>query len=231
LGDVATELAIGSCVQKHSKSKKKNMTNKLLFWIGILGVAFFAISSILGGLLLEPYDSISQFISESVAVGTPYGEQLRFFGYIPSGILLTIFSFGAIKKFPSAHLITIGFCGLALFYGIASIVVGLFPCDIGCNKDLIDLSLSQLIHNLTGFLTYIFVPISMLLISIGLRKSKQYLQLSTFGIVCSVLCLVFVGLVSDPLSNLAGLYQRIIESLFIFWFIACAIAIKNGVRG
>jgi len=61
----------------------------------------------------------------------------------------------------------IGFCGLGIFYGIATIIVGLFPCDKGCNKELIDPSVLQVIHNLTGLLTYIFVPISIILIGVG----------------------------------------------------------------
>jgi hypothetical membrane protein len=205
------------------------MSNKLLFLTGILGVTLFVVASFLGGFQFENYDPISQYISETMAVGTPYGETLRFFGYIPSGILLTLFSFGALKKFPKSNLTKLGFWGLAIFYGIATIVVGIFPCDQGCNKEFIDPSISQIIHNLTGFLTYIFVPISLLMIGIGLRKSKNYLRLSNLGIICGLVSIVFIGLMmSDPSTNYAGLFQRIIESLFVLWIIACAIYIKRG---
>ena len=207
------------------------MNNKLLFLIGILGVSLFGVSSILGGFQFENYDPISQFISETMAVNTPYGKTLRFFGYIPSGILLTIFAFGAIKKFPKSSLTKMGFWGLALFYGIATVVVGIFPCDEGCNKELIDPSNSQIIHNLTGLLTYIFVPISIILIGVGLRKSKNYLKLSKIGIVCGLICIVLIGLLmSDPLSTYGGLFQRVVESLFILWIIACSIYIKRGAH-
>jgi len=207
------------------------MSNKLLFLIGILGVTFFAVASFLGGFQFENYDPVSQYISETMAVGTPYGITLRFFGYIPSGILLTIFSFGALKKFPKSKLTKFGFLGLGLFYGIATIIVAIFPCDQGCNKEFIDPSISQIIHNLTGFLTYIFVPISMLMIGFGLRKSKNYLRLSTIGVICGLICIVFIGLlISDPSTKYAGLFQRIIESLFILWIIACAINIKRGTN-
>ncbi|MGK0386432.1 MAG: hypothetical protein ACI849_001048 [Patiriisocius sp.] len=204
------------------------MSNKLLFFIGIIGVSFFGLASILGGFQFENYDPISQYISETMAIGTPYGKTLRLFGYIPSGILLTLFSYGAYTKFPKTNLTTFGFWGLAIFYGIATIVVAIFPCDQGCNKELINPSISQLIHNLTGLLTYIFVPISILLIGIGLRKSKNYLQLSNIGVLLGILCIVFVSILSDPLTSYAGLYQRIIESLYILWIIACAIYIKKA---
>ncbi|MFT4697876.1 MAG: hypothetical protein ACI9SJ_001007 [Flavobacteriaceae bacterium] len=206
------------------------MSNKLLFLIGILGVSLFAVASFLGGFQFENYDPISQYISETMAVGTPYGETLRLYGYIPSGILLTLFGFNAFKKFPKSSLTKIGFWGFGIFYGIATIVVGVFPCDQGCNKELIDPSISQIIHNLTGFLTYVFVPISILIVSIGLRNSKNFLKLSTIGFICGLFSIVFVGLlISDPSTNYAGLFQRIIESIFIIWIIACAFNIKKSI--
>jgi hypothetical protein len=207
------------------------MSNKLLFLIGILGVSLFAVASFLGGFQFENYDPISQYISETMAVGTPYGETLRLYGYIPSGILLTLFGFNAFKKFPKSSLTKIGFWGFGIFYGIATIVVGVFPCDQGCNKELIDPSISQIIHNLTGFLTYVFVPISILIVSIGLRNSKNFLKLSTIGFICGLFSIVFVGLlISDPSTNYAGLFQRIIESIFIIWIIACAFNIKKSIN-
>lgn len=205
------------------------MSNKLLFFIGILGVTFFGVASFLGGFQFDDYNPISQYISETMAVDTPYGKTLRFFGYIPSGILLTIFAFVGFKKFPKSNLTKIGFLGLGIFYGIATIVVGIFPCDKGCNKELVDPSISQIIHNLTGLLTYIFVPICIITIGVGLRKSKNYRRLSNIGIICGIICIVFIGLLlSDPLSNYAGLFQRIIEGIFIIWIIACSIFIKRS---
>ena len=205
------------------------MSNKLVFWTGILGVTFFGVASFLGGFQFDNYNPISQYISETMAVDTPHGKLLRFFGYIPSGILLTIFSFTGHKKFPKSNVTKIGFCGLGIFYGIATIIVGLFPCDKGCNKELIDPSVSQVIHNLTGLLTYIFVPISIILIGVGLRQSKKYDGLSKFAIICGLICILFIGLLlSDPFTNYAGLFQRIIEGTFIIWIIACSIFIKRS---
>ena len=206
------------------------MSNKLLFFIGILGVTFFGVASFLGGFQFEDYDPISQYISETMAVDMPYGKSLRFFGYIPSGILLTIFAFVGFKKFPKSNLTKFGFWGLGIFYGIATIVVGIFPCDKGCNKEFIDPSISQIIHNLTGLLTYIFVPISIIIIGVGLRKSKNYQGLSKIGIISGLICIVLVGLLSDPSTNYAGLFQRIIEGIFIIWIIACSIYIKRGLQ-
>ena len=111
------------------------MNKTVLFWIGLSGVILFIISSTIGGLYIENYNPLSQFISETYAIDTQYGKYLRFLGYLPSGLLLTVFAFTSIKLFPKSRLIKIGFMGIGLFYGIATIIVGLFPCDKGCNKE------------------------------------------------------------------------------------------------
>ena len=206
------------------------MSNKLLFLIGIFGVSLFVISAIVGGMLIENYSITSQYISESYAIDTEHGETLRFFGYLPSGILLTLFAFLGHRKFPKSSLTKIGFWGLGIFYGIATIIVSFFPCDSGCNRAFIDPSISQIIHNLTGFMTYLFVPMSILIISIGLWKSKEYRGLAKLGFIGALISIGFVGLLSDPLTNYAGLFQRVVEGVFIIWFIACAFYIKKGIQ-
>lgn len=204
------------------------MSNKFTFFIGIIGASLFVISSIIGGFLIENYNLTSQLISETYAIDTEYGIVLRSLGYIPSGILLTLFSFIAFKKLPQSRLTRIGFYGLGMFYGIATIIVGFFPCDSGCNKEFIDPSISQVIHNLTGVLTYLFVPMSIILIGIGLKKSPIYNKLSVQGIAYGTISILFICLLlSDPNSEYIGLYQRIVESVFIIWIITCAIAIKK----
>ena len=92
------------------------MSNKSIFFIGVLGVSLLAASFILGGLLIENYDIVSQFISESYAIDTEYGLLLRIFGYIPSSILITLFCFLAVKYFQPTILIKIGFYGIGIFY-------------------------------------------------------------------------------------------------------------------
>ncbi|KAB2878178.1 DUF998 domain-containing protein [bacterium] len=205
------------------------MNGNTVFWIGILGVTLFSVASVIGGFQFDDYNPLSQYISETYAIDTPYGKALRYFGYIPSGLLLTIFAFLGLREFPKSNLIKIGFWGLGIFYGLATIIVGIFPCDKGCNKELIDPSISQLIHNLTGLLTYIFVPLSIIAIGIGLRQLKTHFGLSKIAVFCGLNCILFIGiLLSNPLTEYAGLYQRIIEGTFIIWIIACSFFIKNS---
>ncbi|NQX84920.1 MAG: DUF998 domain-containing protein [Flavobacteriaceae bacterium] len=204
------------------------MNNRLIFFIGILGVILFTTTSIVGGLLIENYSITSQYISETFAIDTEYGLMLRVLGHIPSGILFVAFSFLGYKYFPASNLTKIGFYGIGLFYGIGTIVVAIFPCDMGCNKEFIDPSLSQVIHNLMALLVYTLVPISIIMIGFGLKKSSNNRRFSITAISLGVLSILFVCLlISDPKSEYLGLYQRIIELLFLIWIIICAFKIKN----
>ena len=204
------------------------MNNKVVFLIGILGVSLFAIPSIIGGFLIEDYNLISQWISESDASDTKYGLALRIFGYIPSGFLIAIFCFVGFKKFQPSKLTKVGFYGLGVFYGIATIITGIFPCDVDCNKNFIDPSISQIIHNLAALLTYIFVPISVMIVGLGLRHSPSHNRLSVIAITCGIISSLFASLLlADLSSQYVGLLQRIIESIFLIWIITCAIEIKN----
>ncbi len=204
------------------------MNKKITFSIGIVGVSLFVVSSILGGYLIENYNVVSQYISESYAIDTEYGKILRIFGYIPSGILITLFCFLGVKYFQPSKLLKIGFYGIGIFYGLATVVVGIFPCDSGCNKELIDPSSSQLIHNFVGILTYLFVPVFMILIGLGLKKSPNNNTFSLQSIVFGAISVLFVYiLVSNSNSEYIGLYQRMIESVFVIWVVFCAFVIKN----
>ena len=204
------------------------MSNKSIFFIGVLGVSLLAASFILGGLLIENYDIVSQFISESYAIDTEYGLLLRIFGYIPSSILITLFCFLSVKYFQPTILIKIGFYGIGIFYGVASLVTGIFPCDSGCNKELINPSFSQLTHNFAALLMYVFVPINIIITGIGLKRLANYNRLSIIAITSGIISILFVYLLfSDITSEFLGLYQRIIESVFIVWLLTCAFTIKN----
>ncbi|WP_299800051.1 DUF998 domain-containing protein [uncultured Maribacter sp.] len=206
------------------------MTNKLVAYIGILGVSLFAIAAIVGPLLIEDYSVVSQYISESFASDTEYGWYLQYFGYVPSGILITIFCFSAPKYFPSSKLIVAGFFGLALFYGLGTVLVGFFPCDAGCPTDVIDSSLSQLIHNAMGSLTYIFLPICIIAIGLGLKKMEGYNRLSQIAMATAIISGIFIFILfSNPESDYRGVLQRIIETSFITFMVSSALRIRKSI--
>jgi hypothetical protein len=204
------------------------LNEKTIFISGVLGAAFFVIASLVAGFIAENYNPVLQLISESMSEDRPYSKEIRYFGYIPSGILLMIFALAAPVNMPQSRQIRLSFYGIALFYGLATILVGIFPCEAGCNKEMINPGIAQIIHNLSGLFTYIGMPLCLLLIGFGLKKANTRGRLSQISILLGIVSAVFVlVLFSEPLSPYAGLYQRIIEGIFVLWIIGCSISINN----
>ncbi|RNC91935.1 MAG: DUF998 domain-containing protein [Allomuricauda sp.] len=203
--------------------------NSIIFWTGILGVFLFVGSTVIGGYLLPGYSHISQFISESYALGTPHGESLRKFGFIPSGIFITVFSFVYPKVLPRTKMLTYSFYGLGIFYGFGTIFTSIFPCDLGCEMN--EPSLAQLLHNLMGFLTYLIVPLCLILIGIKLKNLKNYALFALISLVMGGIALLFVWILfAEPNANFKGLYQRIVEGSILFWILYAAKHVLKSTR-
>lgn len=187
-------------------------------------------TTIVGGILFESYSHISQFISESYATGTPYGEKLRYFGFLPSGICFFLFGMLAPKHLPKSSNIKILFLVFAIFYGLGTIAVSIFPCDEGCNPELIDPSISQLIHNVVGGITYLMVPMSILLIGL---KAKSWLKAKSYAnttLILGAIALLFtVVLFLNPKSAFIGLFQRIIETAILSWILLTSHKLKEAI--
>lgn len=207
------------------------MNQSKAFTNGILGVLFFVLTTIVAGFLYPNYSHISQFISESYAVDAQYNQLLRFLGYIPSGLFFILFSYFASQSLPKSGLKTLGFLGIGIGYGLGTIICSIFNCDAGCNPDFINPSLSQIIHNLTGMLTYLIVPISILLIGIASRKWNHAIALSNVSFIIATISFIFMIIFNANLdSNYKGLLQRVIEGSILFWIVYTAIASKKSYQ-
>ncbi len=202
------------------------MKNTVVFLLGVVGTFLFVTASIAGGLQIEGYSFISQYISESYADGVPNVIYLRYM-YIASGLLLALFGFMAPRFFPRKKGVRIGFLFFAIFYGLGTIGTGFFPCDYGCPSHS-EVSLSQFIHNFTGFLTYAFVPFAVIGIGFSLIGSRSTKKIGTISLVSGIIALVGVALLfSNPTSSFIGLFQRIIESSILFWVLYNAFYIRR----
>jgi hypothetical membrane protein len=77
------------------------MTPSKTFLTGISGVLLFALTTIIAGIVHPNYNPVAQFISELYAVDAPNADFIRYYLYIPSGILLLLFALFAIKEMPN----------------------------------------------------------------------------------------------------------------------------------
>jgi hypothetical protein len=205
-----------------------NRIDHKAYQYSILGATLFIVTTALAGFQFENYSHCSQLISESYAMDSPYGIYFRLFGFIPSGLFIFLFSIHAKRIFSSSKKIKLGLSLFGIFYGLATVLVSIFPCDAGCNKELIDPSTSQLIHNTTGLFTYLIVPTSIILIGSGLKTEKKHGYLSklslTFGMLSFLFVMIFFGALSSPFI---GLIQRMTEGTILVWLILFSIELKR----
>ncbi len=204
--------------------KKRSMPNKLASILGILGVLIFFAATIIGGLQFENYSHSSQYISETYAQGTPWGFNLRFFAYVPSGILLFSYLILSNRLLPSSRSSRLGLLGIALFYGIGTILIGFFPCDIGCNRAWVNPSASQMIHNMLGLFCYLMVPSCMILI--GFRAGnwpRGRFVLTMAQILGAIPRFSLIRFLSDPNGPSVEICQRILEGASLPWLAMLAV--------
>ncbi|MRI00610.1 DUF998 domain-containing protein [Kriegella sp. EG-1] len=195
------------------------MIRYLLFFSGIMGALLFVIASILGGLQIEGYSFISQYISESFSRGLPNTGYLRVM-YIASGFLLLFFGVLAPSFLPKIKGVKLSFYLFGIFYGLSTIVVSIFPCDFGCPTDVETVSISQFIHNTSALFTYLVVPFCIIGSGLFFKSNPKTISLSWFSLLSGILSLVFVVLLFNNTSSLyIGLFQRIIESSILGWVI------------
>lgn len=191
--------------------------SKLFAW---LGLTLFTFTTIIAGYLYPDYSHISQFISESYAIDAKYGFYLRWLGFIPSGIFLSLFFFYAWKIQPKSIFSDIGMFGFIILYGLGTIICSIFYCDKGCNPENINPSLSQIIHNIIGGLFYLCLPLLYLFIFIASNKWKNKKLFSHVTLFLTFFSLILIIILfKDFQSYYKGLYQRMIEGTLLLWII------------
>jgi hypothetical protein len=206
--------------------------NDLLDHSAILGAVLFIITTVVGGALFDGYSHVSQYISESYAHGTEYGRFLRWFGYIPSGLLIASFYIMVARRLKDHGHIVAGLVGFGILYGVFTSLVSVFPCDFGCNRDYSEASVSQSIHTVLSLLTYTLTPFSIYLTGVGFRKLGDFGELYRLSTVLTVAAFTF-GMVflANANSPIAGLLQRIPEAVYLFWIVHFSVFLKrHGMR-
>lgn len=203
------------------------MKKELVVFCGIMGILLFVFAVLFGSFQVEGYSHISQYISESYAEGVPNNQISRFVGYIPAGILIALFCIGALKFLPKSKNISVGLIGLAIFYGLGTVLTASFPCDPGCPMSSDNVSTSQAIHNFSGGIMYALAPFCLLLIGQGLQKAQHAFGKTTLFL--GLISLVFsYRILFNPEGGNVGLMQRFAEVSFLIWFALCVLNIRKA---
>ncbi len=179
--------------------------------------------TVLGGANFPNYSHVRQFISELGAFGAPNAGIINLAGFLPAGLLISIFTFFAWRSLPGSWGATLGMFGLALF-ALGYIAAAFFPCEPGCRPS--EPSLSQALHNLLGLAGYFTAPLSLFLLGNAARKWRKGNHLVVLGFIGSGLSLLgLLGMLSE--FEYVGLAQRVLEASVLTWIVACAVYVNN----
>lgn len=199
------------------------MLLRLPCYAAFLGVFILLILTIVGGIAYPDYSHASQFISELGAREAPHEMLVRFAGFLPVGILCSIYAFGAYQQLPKSKLTRFGMIGVFV-YALGYLAAAVFPCDLGCRPA--EPSLSQGLHNLFGYVGYLAGPGFLFLFGLESRRWPKQGLLSLVAFVCAAVAL-FGLLTLHPDSPGVGISQRLIETAVWTWIIFSAVYIKD----
>ncbi|MGX9461972.1 DUF998 domain-containing protein [Shewanella sp. A14] len=188
---------------------------KLLVALPVLSLIWFAGTIIIAGLNYPNYSHVTQYISELGATGSPHGNYVNYWGFIPTELFLLAFVFICFLVVPKTKKSIIGLVFIGV-YGISLGIAALYPCDFECNP--IKPTTSHTIHMLSAFPGYICGIISIFIMSSGSTFNGQTNVFKLISFAIGGMC-VYAFLNLDPSSDLVGVYQRILELMIYSWFI------------
>lgn len=199
------------------------MVRTIAFWSAVVGSALLLMTIIAGGAAWPAYSHVRDFISELGSSGAPHGRLVNMAGFLPVGILLTLFTVLAAFTTPRGRLWVAGFACLSLFT-LSYALIAFFPCDLGCPPT--SPSLSQMMHNLFGLLGYVGAPVGLAMLAVAARKRPGAGGLFPLGLICAaVSAAAFVVMLFEP--PVGGVVQRLLEGAIVVWILACAFTLRR----
>lgn len=166
--------------------------------------------------LLENFSHSSQLISQVYSSDDFFSRWIALIGFLPAGVFVILFAYFTRLQSENLWFRT----GMVLFgyaYGLGTIITSFFPCAGGCIILTTEPNSTQIVHQITLFLTYTLTPLAMLFFAVGCYEyEERFLKRWSYltGLVLSFLSFDF--LFTNDYTNL-GLKQRIIELLIMLW--------------
>lgn len=199
------------------------MIRTIAFWSAVIGYLLLVIMIVAGGAATPGYSHVADFISELGATGAPQARLVNWAGFLPIGICITTFAVAGAFVAPRGGLRYAGFFCLVLF-ALGYIGAAFYPCDVGCRSAVP--SVSQMMHNLTGLVSYLGAPIGLILLGVSAKRWPGAAWLSPLAFVCAAISgVAFIVMLAE--TPVGGLVQRVLEAAVAIWILACAFAIRR----
>ncbi|MDP3401107.1 MAG: DUF998 domain-containing protein [Brevundimonas sp.] len=199
--------------------------SRLAFAALVAGLGILAIAVVWAGSVYPGYDHARQFMSELGASGAVTGAEVSRWGFVPNGLLITVFSVLAAWILRRSAL-AVTACLLLAGNGIGMTGAGIYPCDFECSRS--DPSAAALLHDLFGGLGYLNAIVGVGLAALWARQSEAP-WLAPLGVGVLIVSLVgFYGVVAEV--ALMGLFQRAMEAALAVFMLALGWALVKGLR-
>jgi hypothetical protein len=136
-------------------------------------------------------------------------------GFIPSGILITLFGVSLIQLLPKHFLARVGSI-LILTYGLGTVVVGFLSCDPGCPQVG---SLENNFHDQISGPTFMSAIAGILILGISFRRLHFWKKFWIYSVVSALVSVVFlIGLINSiESSTYTGTWQRLLLITIFLW--------------
>lgn len=182
---------------------------------GVFGPLLFTLTFIICAWLRSEYSHMHQLISELGATGTPNADFMNFVGFIPSGIMISVFGVSQVWLLPN-HIIFRISTALFILFGMGVVAAGVFSCDEGCPPQG---SFENMIHYQVSGPAFLCAYTGILLLGIGFRRLPLWRWLWKYSVISALLSIVFnIGLVNSLESfTYSGVWQRLMLLTIFLW--------------
>lgn len=192
--------------------------NKYIFSIGMIGVLFYFLHTILGNILWTEYNPITMDISSLTADGAPNAGLLRKIGLIYGVCMIVMVIALAVKAFKQYNsMLKAGFTVLLIMQLTSAFGYSLFPLT----GDKTEMNFQNMMHIIITIIVVFTTITSTFLISLGYLKQGMR-RMGKITLVFGILITLFGSL--NPLTmglqlNVLGLTERlVIYTIQIFMF-------------
>jgi hypothetical protein len=198
---------------------------------GLLGPALFVGVFLIEGALRSSYSPISMFVSE-LSLGPRGWVQIT--SFVVTSLLYLIFAWGLAAVFTQGKASRFGAVLIAAI-GVGFLFAGVAVMDpVWTPPD--DMTLSGLVHSLTGAVVFTLMPLSAFVFYRRFREDTRWQGLRSLTLAAFVIMVVAVvalrvstimPLVLNPLSPYDGLIQRVLLTAFHGWVFVFALRLLN----
>jgi hypothetical membrane protein len=196
---------------------------------GLIGPILFTVMTVACASLRPGYSHVDQFMSELAATGTSHAGLMTHAGFIPSGLLTTVFGVSLLLLLPKSILGRMA-AVLVMLFGIGVVAAGFYPCDEGCPQQ--DGSTANTIHNTVSGLAFFAMIAGILLNGIAFRKFNSWKTMWLYSVASALFATIFMILLLNSIESPVnkGLWQRLLLATIFLWMMIISIKLFNFSR-